>query len=160
MKVYRDRVDLDEIVKDAGTIDVSPEERSLARCPSMARSIRGCRVETTCRTAASCSTTDSIAPPSVAFERAADANPAHPRCIGSARCSPEAGRRRGLAPRIERALALQPDLAEANNDLGALLAQGGDLDAAIGRFRAALASTPDYPDALNNLGYRAAAHRT
>ena len=54
---------------------------------------------------------------------------------------------------FERALALQPDLAEANNDLGALLAQQGDLPAAIERFRAALASTPDYPDALNNLGY-------
>jgi len=40
----------------------------------------------------------------------------------------------------ERALAMQPDLAEANNDLGALLAQGGDLDGAIARFRAALAS--------------------
>ena len=40
----------------------------------------------------------------------------------------------------ERALALEPDLAEASNDLGALLAQAGDLDAAIRRFRAALAS--------------------
>ncbi len=29
----------------------------------------------------------------------------------------------------------------------------GDLDGAIARFRAALAATPDYPDALNNLGY-------
>ena len=48
---------------------------------------------------------------------------------------------------------MQPDLAEANNDLGALLAQEGDLDAAISRFRAALTSIPDYPDALNNLGY-------
>ena len=48
---------------------------------------------------------------------------------------------------------MQPDLAEASNDLGALLAQGGDIDAAIERFRAALASEPDYPDALNNLGY-------
>jgi Flp pilus assembly protein TadD len=36
------------------------------------------------------------------------------------------------------------------NDLGALLAQDGDLDAAISRFRAA-ASIPEYPDALNNL---------
>ena len=43
-------------------------------------------------------------------------------------------------------------LAEANNDLGALLAQQGDLPAAIERFRAALAR-PGLPDALNNLGY-------
>ena len=54
---------------------------------------------------------------------------------------------------FERALALQPDLSEASNDLGALLAQSGDIPAAIERFRAALAATPDYPDALNNLGY-------
>src|SRR5205823_6194411 len=51
-----------------------------------------------------------------------------------------------------RALALQPDLAEASNDLRTLLAQGGDLEGAIARFRAALASIPEYPDALNNLG--------
>jgi tetratricopeptide (TPR) repeat protein len=48
---------------------------------------------------------------------------------------------------------LEPELAEANNDLGTLLAQDGDLDAAIARFRLALAATPEYPDALNNLGY-------
>jgi len=36
-------------------------------------------------------------------------------------------------------------VAEANNDIGALLAQSGNLDEAIGRFRAALASTPEYP---------------
>ncbi len=33
------------------------------------------------------------------------------------------------------------------------LAQAGQLDAAIELFRKALASTPEYPDALNNLGY-------
>ena len=53
----------------------------------------------------------------------------------------------------ERALSLQPDPAEASNDLGTLLAQAGDVPGAIERFRAALAATPDYPDALNNLGY-------
>jgi Tfp pilus assembly protein PilF len=54
---------------------------------------------------------------------------------------------------FEKALAQQPGLAEASNDLGTLLAQQGDLPAAIGRFEAALRAAPDYPDALNNLGY-------
>jgi Tfp pilus assembly protein PilF len=54
---------------------------------------------------------------------------------------------------FERALAMQADLAEASNDLGALLAQQGDVPAAIERFLSALASAPEYPDALNNLGY-------
>src|SRR5690606_36876994 len=36
---------------------------------------------------------------------------------------------------------------------GALLAEGGDVDAAIVRFLQAIEATPDYPDALNNLGY-------
>ena len=65
--------------------------------------------------------------------------------------------KRGEAERaraaFERSIALQPDLAEANNDLGTLVAQSGRLDAAIEHFQKALASMPDYPDALNNLGY-------
>ncbi len=36
---------------------------------------------------------------------------------------------------------------------GALLAQSGDVPAAIERFRAALQVKPDFPDALNNLGF-------
>src|SRR5262249_38971946 len=63
------------------------------------------------------------------------------------------GQRDKARDAYERALALQPDLAEASNDLGTLLAEGGELPAAIVRFRAALAAVPEYPDALNNLGY-------
>ncbi len=54
---------------------------------------------------------------------------------------------------FERSLQLQPDYADANNSLGALLAQAGDLPAAIERFRAALESRPEFADALNNLGF-------
>jgi Tfp pilus assembly protein PilF/peroxiredoxin len=54
---------------------------------------------------------------------------------------------------FQRALSVNPELAEASNGLGALVAQSGNLAAAIGLFRKALAVTPDYPEALNNLGY-------
>ena len=37
--------------------------------------------------------------------------------------------------------------------LGALLAQKGEIPAAIERFRAALQIKPDFADALNNLGF-------
>ena len=48
---------------------------------------------------------------------------------------------------------MQPDYAEASNSLGALLAQSGEVPAAMERFRAALQAKPDFPDALNNLGF-------
>ena len=90
----------------------------------------------------------------VAFERAAQAEPERVDAVSAGHAArQELASRRARGRRIERALALQPDLAEASNDLGALLAQGGELEAAIARFRAALAAAPDYPDALNNLGY-------
>jgi tetratricopeptide (TPR) repeat protein len=54
---------------------------------------------------------------------------------------------------LDRALALKPDYAEANNSLGALLAQNGDVPGGIARFRAALQTRPDFADALNNLGF-------
>ena len=126
---------------------------SPGHCRSQARSIPDCRFATTCRTGASCSIRGSRQPPwsrSIAPRRRI---PARPRFIGWARLLTRTGETARARAAFERALALQPDLAEANNDLGALLAQDGDLDAAIGRFRAALASMPDYPDALNNLGY-------
>ncbi len=54
---------------------------------------------------------------------------------------------------FEHALRLKPDYAEADNSLGALLAESGDIPGAIERFRAALEAKPDFPDALNNLGF-------
>ena len=48
---------------------------------------------------------------------------------------------------------MEPDNADASNSLGALLAQSGDVPAAIERFRAALQARPDFADALNNLGF-------
>src|SRR6185295_8317285 len=93
------------------------------------------------------------APALVAFERAAQGSPSASTLYRLGTLFVKSGQPVKGRAALERALAMQPDLSEANNDLGALLAQGGDVPAAIEKFRAALASTPDYPDALNNLGY-------
>jgi Tfp pilus assembly protein PilF len=89
----------------------------------------------------------------VAFERAAQSTPRPWTLYRLATLLVRAAQPARARAALERALEIQPDFAEASNDLGALLAQQGDLAAAVLRFRAALAAIPDYPDALNNLGY-------
>ncbi|HXE79438.1 MAG TPA: FG-GAP-like repeat-containing protein [Vicinamibacterales bacterium] len=88
-----------------------------------------------------------------AFERAAQANPRASTLYRLGTLLARSGETDRARTAYERALQLQPDLAEAHNDLGTLLAREGDLEGAIARFRAALDAAPDYPDALNNLGY-------
>ena len=154
VKVYRDRVDVDEIVADASAIDVSPAERLARAIPFPGTFYFGLPLRNYLPYGSEL-LDNGLEPcrrdrPSSGRRRRTRV---HPRCIDSARCSPEAARPPRPARRSSKALALKPDLAEANNDLGALLAQRGDLDAAIARFRAALASNAEYPDALNNLGY-------
>jgi len=55
--------------------------------------------------------------------------------------------------RYERALALNPDYAEAYNDIGSALADQGKQEEAIGWYRKAIAINPEFAEALNNLGY-------
>ena len=62
-----------------------------------------------------------------AFERAAQANPGASTLYRLGTLLARSGETDRARASYERALELQPDLAEANNDLGALLAQGGDL---------------------------------
>mgnify|MGYP003694384663 CR=1 FL=1 len=89
----------------------------------------------------------------VAFERAAEANPGAPTLYRLGTLLARSGETVRARAAFERALALQPDLAEANNDLRRCSRRAAISTRAISRFRAALASTPDAPDALNNLGY-------
>ena len=153
MKVYRDRVDVDQIVKDA-----SSDRRVSERAARPSAAVSGHVLFRTAaaqlpavRPRASRSGTRGCRGDGVRARGAGE--PGRLDAVSSGHAAREKRGDRRARAAFERALALQPDLAEANNDLGALLAQGGDLDGAIGRFRAALASTPDYPDALNNLGY-------
>ena len=81
----------------------------------------------------------------VAFERAAQANPSASTLYRLGTLLAKTGEPARARAAYERALALQPDLAEAINDLGALLAQAGDLDGAIARFRRRSPPRPSIP---------------
>jgi Flp pilus assembly protein TadD/peroxiredoxin len=153
VKVYRDRVDIGEIVKDASAIDASPSERLARAVPFQGTFYSGLPLRNYLPYGRELLDDGLESAAVIAFERAAQANPGASTLYRLGTLLARSGETARARAAFERALALQPDLAEANNDLGALLAQGGNLDVAIGRFRAALASTPEYPDALNNLGY-------
>jgi len=153
VKVYRDRVDVGQIVKDAGAIDVSPIERLARAVPFPGTFYSGLPLRNYLPYGRELLDDGLERAAVIAFERAAQANPGASTLYRLGTLLARSGEAVRARAAFERALALQPDLAEANNDLGALLAQSGNLDEAIGRFRAALASTPEYPDALNNLGY-------
>ncbi len=93
------------------------------------------------------------APAVNAFERVAKADPSAITFFNLGTLYMKLGRPADAKAALERALALKPDYAEANNTLGALLGQSGDVRGALTRFRAALEAKPDDADVLNNLGY-------
>ena len=53
---------------------------------------------------------------------------------------------------IRRAIAVEPNNAEAHNDLGNALNEKGQLDEAIAAYRQAVALDPNFSEAHNNLG--------
>jgi Flp pilus assembly protein TadD/peroxiredoxin len=153
VKVYRDRMDVDQIVKDASAINASPTERLNRAVPFRGTFYAGLPLRNYLPYGRELLDNGLEGAAVTAFERAVQANPGASTLYRLGTLLAKSGETVRARVAFERALALQPDLAEANNDLGALLAQEGDLNAAISRFRAALTSIPDYPDALNNLGY-------
>src|SRR6185295_6622195 len=64
----------------------------------------------------------------------------------------EAGQRQGRADAYRRSLALDPGLAPAWVNLGALNWRAADVDAAAAAWRRAARLSPDLADAHNNLG--------
>jgi tetratricopeptide (TPR) repeat protein len=58
---------------------------------------------------------------------------------------------------FEKALALDPGISEAHNELGELLASAGNLPRAENEFREALRIEPDMPSAQSNLAHALAA---
>jgi Flp pilus assembly protein TadD len=153
VKVYRDRLDVGQVVKDAAAIGASAEQRLARALPFQGTFYAGLPQRNYLPYGRELLDQGLEAAAVIAFERAAEANPGASTLYRLGTLLAKTGETAKARAAYERALALQPDLAEANNDLGALLAQGGDLNGAIDHFRAALASTPDYPDAINNLGY-------
>ena len=153
VRVYRQGVDVANIVKDASQIDATPPEQLARTLPFPGKFYYALPLRNYLPYGRELLDEGLDAAAVVAFERAARANPGASTLYRLGTLLTRTGDTARARSAFERALTLQPDLAEANNDLGALLAQAGDLDAGMGRFRAALASMPDYPDALNNLGY-------
>ena len=153
VRVYRVRVDVSLILRDALGIEAPPDER-LAR----AQPFEGVSYSAPGRRDYVPYARDLLdqgleAQAVVAFEQAAQGTPSASTLYRLGSLLVKTGQSAKARAAYERALTMQPDLAEAGNDLGTLLAEGGDLSGAIARFRAALSATPDYPDALNNLGY-------
>ncbi|HEX4142116.1 MAG TPA: tetratricopeptide repeat protein [Pirellulales bacterium] len=63
-----------------------------------------------------------------------------------------AGRLAEAADAYRKALHLRPDLADVHNDLGILLAQQGNVDAALAHLEQAVALKPTFAEGHNNLG--------
>ena len=152
-KVYRDRVDIPLILQDAPRIEAPPDERLARALPFEGTFYSGPGRRDYVPYGRDLLDQGLEAQAVVAFEQAAQGSPSASTLYRLGSLLVKTGQTTKARAAYERALALQPDLAEAGNDLGTLLAEGGDLPGAIARFRAALAATPDYPDALNNLGY-------
>ena len=55
------------------------------------------------------------------------------------------------AKNYEKALDINPDYAEAHNNLGVIFKELGQLDDAVKSYKKALAINPDYAIAHNNL---------
>jgi len=153
VKVYRDHVDVPQVLQDAARIDVPATERLARALPFAGTLYSPPPLRNYLPYGRELLDEQLEGPALAAFERAAEASPTAYTLYRLGTLLARRGDAARARTAFERALGLQPDLAEASNDLGALLAQGGDLPAAIERFRAAVAAAPDYPDALNNLGY-------
>lgn len=152
-RVYRERIDVPAIVRDAAALEVTAAERLRRALPFPGAFHAPLAPRNYLPYGRELLDQDLDAAALVAFERAARANPSASTLYRLGTLLLRSGNRARARAAFERALALQPDLAEASNDLGALLARDGEIEQAIERFRAALAATPEYPDALNNLGY-------
>ncbi len=72
--------------------------------------------------------------------------------FGLATTAQAAGRIDDAIIHYRAALALDPDLPEAHNNLGVALENSGRLDEALGHYRAAVVCRPGYAEAYVNLG--------
>lgn len=153
IKVYRDVVDASEVARDAAAPDVDARTRLSRALPFAGIQISAPATRNYVPFGGELLDEGLDEAALQAFERAAQASPTAFTLYRLGTLLERRGETARARATFERALSLQPDLAEASNDLGTLLARGGDLPGAIARFRAALDASPDYPDALNNLGY-------
>ena len=125
VKVYRDRVDVDEIVADARAIEVSPAERLARAIPFPGTFYFGLPLRNYLPYGSELLDNGLERAAVTAFERAAQAKPGASTLYRLGTLLARSGETARARAAFEHALALKPDLAEANNDLGALLAQSG-----------------------------------
>jgi Tfp pilus assembly protein PilF/peroxiredoxin len=152
VKVY-DTPAASEIMADVAHIDVAPSERLMRAVPFPGTFTSPPGDRSYFQYGLELSEQGFDAPALSAFERVGKADPSAITFYNLGTLYMKLGRPADAKTALERALALKPDYAEANNTLGALLGQSGDVRGALTRFRAALEAKPDDADVLNNLGY-------
>jgi tetratricopeptide (TPR) repeat protein len=123
VKVYRDRVDVGDIVADASAIDVAPAERLARALPFPGTFYLGLPLRNYLPYGSELLDNGLDAAAVIAFERAARANPGASTLYRLGTLLARSGETAKARAAFEQALVLKPDLAEAHNDLGALLAQ-------------------------------------
>ena len=118
VKVYRDRVDVDEIVADAAAIDVTPAERLARALPFPGRFYFGLPLRNYLPYGSELLDNGLERAAVTAFERAAQANPGASTLYRLGTLLARSGETAKARAAFEQALILKPDLAEAHNDLG------------------------------------------
>ena len=111
-------MDVDQIVKDAATIDVPPAERLTRAVPFHGSFYTGVPLRNYLPYGRELLDQGLEAAAVVAFERAAQANPGASTLYRLGTLLARSGETARARSALERALVLQPDLAEASNDLG------------------------------------------
>ena len=153
VKFYSDPIAAGRIVQDVQSINASPDE-CLARAVPFAGTFTSPPGDRSYfQYGLELSEQGFDRPALDAFERVAKADPSAITFYNLGTLYMKLGQPAAAKTALERALALNPEYADANNTLGALLAQNGDIAAAVAHFRSALNTKPDFADALNNLGY-------
>src|SRR5207247_10890925 len=110
VKVYRDRVDVDQIVKDAGTIDVSPAERLTRAVPFRGTFYSGLPLRNYLPYGRELLDGGLERAAVMAFERAARANPGASTLYRLGTLRARSGETVRAAHACARALGLQPDV--------------------------------------------------
>ena len=153
VRVYREQADPAQLARDAGAIEIAPDSR-LSRALPFAGTFYSALPQRNYLPYGRELLDQGLEPAAIAaFELAAKASPGASTLYrlgtlltkaGETARAREATRRRWLSSRTSP----KPATISARCSRSRAMST-----AAIVRFRAALASTPDYPDALNNLGY-------
>jgi Tfp pilus assembly protein PilF/peroxiredoxin len=153
VKVYKVPMSASQIMQDVAKIDVPAPDRLKRAVPFPGTFLGSLGTRNDFQYGLELSEQGYDSPALVAFERVAKTDPSAITFYNLGTLYMKRGQNAEAKAAYERALQLKADYADANNSLGALISQNGDVPGGIQRFRAALAAKPQFPDAMNNLGY-------